>query len=150
VQWTDANGRLLDPSQLPRALGLAPDAMQSLIPYLTVHGGDGRINPMVTSREALLMLPGADAGEVERAMSLRRGGSARAGDVARALNSVDKWLTERTGPAYRVEVAVRREDVPAIGWAEATILIGKDKAAPFRVLSWRYEPRSGYQERDGK
>jgi general secretion pathway protein K len=150
VQWSDANGRLLDASQLPRALGLSPAAVQSLIPYLTVHGGDGKINPLVASREALLMLPGVDAGEVDRALALRRGGGAGAEDVARALNSVDKWLTERTGPAYRVEVTVRGEDVPAIGWAEATILIDKDKAAPFRVLSWRYEPRTGYQERDGK
>ncbi|HWE22188.1 MAG TPA: hypothetical protein VG758_34270 [Hyphomicrobiaceae bacterium] len=150
VQWIDANGRLLDPSQLPRALGLSPGPVQSLIPYLTVHGGDGKINPLVAPREALLMLPGVDAGEVDRALSLRQGGRASAEDVARALNSVDKWLTERTGPAYRVEVAVRGEGVPAIGWAEATILIGKDTAAPFRVLSWRYEPRTGFQERDGK
>jgi hypothetical protein len=86
------------------------------------------------------MLPGADPAEVERALALRQRSGATAADIAPLLTSVDKWLTERTGPAYRIEVAVRGETVPAIGWVEATILIGKDAGSPFRVLSWRHEP----------
>jgi general secretion pathway protein K len=138
--WLDQNGPFVDPTQLADAVGLPASALQSLAPYLTVHGGDGRINPLAASREALQMLPGADLGEIEQALALRRRDGVTAADVARLLTSVDKWLTERTGPAYRVEVAVRGESMPAIGWAEATILIGKDAAAPFRVLSWRYAP----------
>jgi general secretion pathway protein K len=142
TQWIDRNGPLLDPSQLQRALGLSSAAMQALEPYLTVHGGDGKINALVAPREVLLSLPGANAADVDRALKFRQRGLMSAQDVARALSSVDKWLTERTGPAYRVEVAVRGESTSAIGWAEATILLGKDAKAPFRVLSWRYEPRS--------
>jgi general secretion pathway protein K len=147
TRWIDRNGPFLDPTELAHAVGLPPSALQPLARHLTVHGGDGRINPLSAPREALLMLPGADPAEVERALALRRRGGTTAADVARLLTSVDKWLTERTGPAYRVEVAVRGETVPAIGWAEATILVGKDAAAPFRVLSWRYEPGApGNQE----
>jgi general secretion pathway protein K len=142
TQWIDQNGPFVDPTELATAVGVPVSALQSLAPYLTVHGGDGRINPLVAPRETLQMLPGADPGEIERALALRQRGGATAADVARLLTSVDKWLTERTGPAYRVEVAVRGESMPAIGWAEATILLGKDAAAPFRVLSWRYEPRA--------
>jgi general secretion pathway protein K len=142
AQWTDRNGPLLDPSELGRTLRLPARAMHTLAPNLTVHGGGGNINPLVASRGALLSLPGADPIEVDRALKLRQRGLMTVADIARALSSVDKWLTERTGPAYRVEVAVRGENAPAIGWAEATILIGKDEAAPFRVLSWRYEPRA--------
>jgi general secretion pathway protein K len=141
TQWIDRNGPFLDPTELAHALGLPPSALQSLIPYLTVHGGDGRINPLLAPREALLMLPGANPAEVDRALVFRERGVAGAADVARMLGSVDKWLTERTGPAFRIEVAVRGQSTPAIGWAEATILIGKDTAAPFRVLSWRHAPR---------
>ena len=141
TRWLDQNGPFLDATELAHAVGLPASALQSLAPYLTVHGGDGRINPLVAPREALLMLPGADPAEVERALALRQRDGANAADVARLLPSVDKWLTERTGPAYRVEVAMRGETLPAIGWAEATILIGKDSTAPFRILSWRYEPR---------
>jgi hypothetical protein len=64
------------------------------------------------------------------------------------MRSVDKWLTGRTGPAYRIEVAVRGDSVPAIGWAEATVLLNRDAAAPFRVLSWRYEPQVRPQDRE--
>jgi general secretion pathway protein K len=147
TQWIEKNGPLLDPSELARALGLPASAIAPLAPYLTVHGGDGRINPAVAPPEALLMLPGVDAAAVDRALRFLRPGGMGAEDVARALGPVDKWLTERTGPAYRIEVAVRGESAPAIGWAEAIILIGKDRGAPFRVLSWRYEPR-GPQRRE--
>ncbi len=151
TQWIDRNGPFLDPPELAHALGLPASALQSLTPYLTVHGGDGRINPLFAPHEALLMLPGADPAEIDRASILRQRG-ASADNVAHALSSVDKWLTAREGPAYRVEVAVHGESTAAIGWAEATILIGKDLAAPFRVLSWRYEPRApgheGPQVRD--
>ena len=142
TRWMDRNGPFLDPTELAHAIGLPASALQPLAPYLTVHGGDGRINPLVAPREALLMLPGVDPAEVERALALRQRGGTTAADVARLLGSVDKWLTERTGPAYRVGVAVRGETMAAIGWAEATILIGKDAAAPFRVLGWRYEPKA--------
>jgi general secretion pathway protein K len=144
--WIERNGPLLDPSDLARALGLPASALQSLVPYLTVHGGSGRINPLVAPREVLLMLPEADPAEVDRAVMLRQRGGLSAQDVARALGSVDKWLTDQTGPAYRVEVAVRGESVPSIGWAEATILMGKDARAPFRILGWRYEPRAPEQD----
>jgi general secretion pathway protein K len=146
TQWVDRNGPFLDPTELAHALGLPPSALQSLIPYLTVHGGEGRINPLLAPREALLMLPGANPAEVDRALVFRERGGSGAG-VALMLGSMDKWLTERTGPAYRIEVAVRGQSTPAIGWAEATILIGKDSAAPFRVLSWRYEPRAPERDR---
>lgn len=138
IQWVDRNGPFRDPSELAGALGLPASALRALMPHLTVHGSDGKINPLVASRETLLMLPGADAAEIDRALAMRRSGMSAA-EIARALGSVSRWLTERAGPAYRIEVAVRGESGPAMGWAEAVILIGKDKAAPFRVLAWRYE-----------
>jgi hypothetical protein len=139
IAWADRNGPFLDPTELARALGLPASALKPLLPHLTVHGGDGKINPLAAARETLLLLPGADPAGIDRALALRRH-RASAADVARALASVDKWLTERTGPAYRIEVAVTGEGAPAIGWAEAVVLLGKDSAAPFRVLAWRYEP----------
>jgi general secretion pathway protein K len=150
TQWIEKNGPLLDPSELARVLGVPATAIAPLAPYLTVHGGDGRINPAAAPPEALLMLPGIDASAVESALRFRRLGGTGAADIARELGPVDKWLTERTGPAYRMEVAVRGESASAIGWAEAVILIGKDQGAPFRVLSWRYEPRGprGPQRRE--
>jgi general secretion pathway protein K len=147
TQWTDRNGPFLDPTQLTHALGLEPGQLGALWPHLTVYGGDGKINPLVAERDTLLLLPGADSFAVDRA--LRRRHAAPASDVAQALGPVNKWLTDRTGPAYRIEVGVRGEDDPAIGWTEAVILPGKDAAAPFRVLSWRYEPTAQqHQERD--
>jgi general secretion pathway protein K len=139
IQWVDRYGPFVDPSELAHAIGQSPSALAPLMPYLTVYGRDGKISPLAAPRELLAMLPGADAAEIDRAVSLRRTG-ASASDVAQALGSVDKWLTERAGPAYRVEVAVRGEETAAIGWAEAVILIGKEGGTPFRMLSWRYEP----------
>ena len=140
--WIDRNGPFLDPTQLATSPSACPPARCSRL--LPTYGAWRRWQdqPARCVTRGLLMLPGIDPAEVERALALRQRGEATAADVARLLGSVDKWLTERTGPAYRVEVAVRGETMAAIGWAEATILIGKDAAAPFRVLGWRYEPRA--------
>ena len=106
---------------------------------------------MAAARATLLLLPGADPAEIGAGLALRDGG-ADAAAVARALGSVNKWLTDRTGPAYRIEVAVHGESAPAVGWVEAIVLIGKDSATPFRVLGWRYEPREGRlpEDRNGR
>ena len=82
------------------------------------------------------MLPGADPGEIDRALQLKREGRSALGGVSLALG---KWFTARGGPTYRVEVVVRSDGTGAtIGRAEAVILVGKDAATPFRMLSWRY------------
>jgi general secretion pathway protein K len=133
------NGPFLDPSELERVLGFPPEVAQALAEHLTVYGGDGKVNPRLASREVLMMLPDAKAAEVDRALELRaRGGEA---SVAAALERVSNWLTERRGPAYRIDVVVHGERVPALGSAQAVVLIGKDITTPFRILSWRYEPR---------
>lgn len=135
------NGPLLDASELARVLGFPPDAAHWLANYLTVYGGEGNINPMLAPREVLLMLPGVEEAQVDRALELRRRGAESAQSVPAELGSAKKWLTARKGPAYRIELAVRGDTVPAIGTAEAVILLGKDTLAPYRILSWRYEPR---------
>jgi general secretion pathway protein K len=133
------NGPFLDVSELGRVLGLPPSTAAALGRYLTVHSGEAKINPMLASREALLLLPGADAAEIDRAMELRRSGRAAGVGGPDALGALGRWFTARVGPTYRVEVIVRGDgSEAAIGKAEAVILLGRDTAAPFRVLSWRY------------
>jgi len=141
LAYGPSNGPFLDPVELSRVLGFPPDAAQALAGYLTVYGGDGKVNPMLAPREVLLMLPGASEVEVDRALELRRlGGNAALGMPA-ALGASAAWLGAKTGPTYRIEVSVRGDAEPAVGTAEAVVLLGRDGSTPFRTLSWRYEPR---------
>jgi general secretion pathway protein K len=133
------NGPFLDPSELERVLDFPAEVAEALAGRLTVYGGDGKVNPLLAPRDVLMMLPDAEPAEIDRALDLRgRGGEA---DVSATLGRLQNWFTQRHGPAYRIEVAVQGETERAFGSAEAVILIGKDTAAPFSTLSWRYEPR---------
>jgi general secretion pathway protein K len=133
------NGPFLDPSELQRVLGFPAEVAQALAGRLTVYGGDGKVNPWLAPREVLTLLPGAKAAEIDRALEWRvRGGET---GLPASLDHLKNWLTQRQGPTYRIEVAVRGENDRGFGSAEAIVLIGKDIATPFRILSWRYEPR---------
>jgi general secretion pathway protein K len=137
VGWGPRNGPFLDISELGRVLGIPASAAEGLARYLTVYSGEGKINPLLASREVLLLLPGADPVEIDRAMQLKRDGTSA--NWAGSLGSLSRWFTARVGPTYRVEVVVRSDGTGAtIGRAEAVILVGMDAATPFRVLSWRY------------
>jgi general secretion pathway protein K len=132
------NGPFLDASELGRVLGMPANVAEGLARYLTVFTGEGKINPMLASREALLLLPGADPVEIDRAMQLR--GAGGGASWTGSLGSLGRWFTARVGPTYRVEVVVHGSGATGstIGRAEAVILVGMDAATPFRVLSWRY------------
>ena len=133
------NGPFIDVSELGRVLGVPANVAAALARHVTVYGGEGKINPMLASRESLLLLPGADPVEIDRALQAQRGGGGSNPSGASALASLSRWFTTRVGPTYRVEVVVRAANSEgAIGRAEAVILVGRDAAAPYRVLSWRY------------
>lgn len=139
LSYGPRNGPFLDPTELGRVLGVPKAVAEALAPYLTTFGGDGKINPRLASKEALMMLPGASKAEIDNLLQMGQ----------RAMESGSSpllpYLTARTGPAFRIEVAVRSDTEPAIGRAEAVVLIGKDPGAPYRVLSWRYDARSREQ-----
>ena len=139
VGYGPRNGPFLDVSELSRVLGIPASVPEGLARYLTVYSGEGKINPLLASREVLLLLPGADPVEIDRAMQLKGAGAGPSGPAA--IVSLSRWFTPRVGPTYRVEVVVHGQGTEAtIGRAEAVILLGKDAATPFRVLSWRYGP----------
>jgi general secretion pathway protein K len=134
VGYGPRNGPFLDASELARVLGIPVDVAEGLSRHLTVFSGEGKINPLLASREALLLLPGADPLEVDQALRLRSGAGAGAGGQA-ALGALSRWFTSRVGPTYRVKVVVHGDDRGAvIGRAEAVILVGMDAATPYRGL----------------
>jgi general secretion pathway protein K len=133
------NGPFLDPSELGRVLGMPASVAEALARTVTVYGGEGKINPALAPREALMLLPGVDAGEIDQALQLRSQGRGTSLGGPGNLPALARWFTARVGPTFRIAVVVRDEATEgAIGKAEAVILVGRDAATPFRVLSWRY------------
>ena len=66
VGYGPRNGPFLDVSELGRVLGIPASVAEGLSRHLTVFSGEGKINPLLASREALLLLPGADPLEIEQ------------------------------------------------------------------------------------
>jgi general secretion pathway protein K len=146
------NGRFLHPLELGRVLGVPPEIARTLANRLTVYGIDGKINPLSASREVLMMLPGANAAEVDNALRIRERAPDDAEAVIAALASAKDWLTVTKAPVYRIEVTVRGEQQSAFGHAEAIVLVDQtprtepnaalDATPPMHILSWSYEPRA--------
>ena len=65
------NGPFLDVNELSRVLGIPASVPEGLARYLTVYSGEGKINPLLASREALLLLPGADPVDIDRTLQSR-------------------------------------------------------------------------------
>lgn len=140
VGYVPRNGPFLDVSELGRVLGIPARVVEGLAPYVTVYSGEGKINPSLAPRQALLALPGADPAEIDRALQLKQGGRGAGGPDS--LVALTKWFTTRSGPTYRVEVLVRSNRSDAVmASVEAVILVGRDPASPYRVLSWRQGTR---------
>ena len=91
----------------------------TLSPYLTVHGGEGKINPLVAPREVLLMLPGVDPAEIDRALNLRQRAGADAQEIARALDIAEGTVKVHLAAIYRL-----------LGVRTRTEAIAKVKALP--------------------
>jgi general secretion pathway protein K len=140
VGYLPRNGPFLHVTELARVLGIPAAVTESLAPFLTVYSGEAKINPNIAARQVLLMLPGADPVEIDRALSPAAGGR---GAGAAGLAGLNRWFTTRNGPTYRVEVVVRGgQDAAVMASVEAVILVGRDAASPFRVLSWRQGART--------
>lgn len=159
VAYRPRNGRLLNPLELGRVLGISPEIARALANRLTVYGIDGKINPLYASREVLLMLPGANPVEVDNALQLRERLRDDAEPIMAALASVKDWITTDTTSVYRIDVTVRAETKSAFGRAEAVVLVDQtprtgdnaiaDATPPLHILSWNYEPSTSTRSASG-
>lgn len=131
----------VQPEEISRVLGMPRELADRMQPFITVWSADGRLNPTLASPETLAALPGISPNDVAYLIQLQKS-NAPPEAIATALAPVQRFVGTARGPAYRIDVRIAREAVLAIGRAQVVVVRGIDTGAPYRVLSWRHEPRT--------
>lgn len=132
--------------ELQQVLGMDDLLYRRLLPLVTVHGIDGRINPLTAPRQVLLAIPEADPADVDEAVAQR--GTASTGDPAPPLASLaglGRWLARASGPVYTVTGRAR---LPSGAVAHRRMVIwlgGRGGGRGYRVLD--LFPRGSWEPR---
>ncbi len=141
-------------SQLRDVLGVSTALYQRLAPFVTVFNSDGRINPQIAPRRVLSAIPGVTPAEALRIVEQRKeksdnkfvansaSGAATAddNDVRRAstgLTQNNQLLTRDTSSATIVRIDLLNGRGKATLTLKATVMLGADEGAPYRVLTWQ-------------
>lgn len=152
-------------SQLRDVLGVSTALYQRLAPFVTVFNSDGRINPQIAPKRVLMAIPGVSPAEASRAVEQRieksgdtlnansasETGIADDDDVRRASTGFaqnNQLLTRDSSSATIVRVDLLNSAGKPTLTLEATVLLGADDDAPYRVLSWQLA-RSSLVGREG-
>lgn len=141
---------LANAADFAKVTGATPEAMSALLPFVTVFTSEGRINPTYASETVLKALPNLSPRAIEQIIQLRTGGRSEGLELAALLKDAQAYISNKRGPAYRVEVSMDRQTRGAIGHAVAVIQLSLDAEAPFRVLSWHFEPANLTEASDSK
>lgn len=96
-------------AELQQVLGISSDIYSAIAPLITIYSSEGKINPALASKEALLALPNVDPIEVEALLQARALRADNPTEVAPLpmLTGVEPWLTNATGPFYTIRGTVQ-------------------------------------------
>jgi general secretion pathway protein K len=126
LAYKPRNGPFQSVDELKLVMDMTPELFERVAPALTVYSGRQFLDPQFAPREALLALPGLDAGAVSARIAARAN-QARAGTIDQSMPLHGRAFgirTELPGPGG---VLVR----------EAVIRLTDNPRQPYWVLSWR-------------
>src|SRR5215510_3028233 len=96
--------------ELDQVIGMRPDLLRAVLPYVTVHSGTPGVDPRVAAPALLAALAGLEPARVAQLVGAARGD--RAGEATpRGVPS--QFLSPSTGRSFLVRAEVR---TPAEGW----------------------------------
>lgn len=125
----------VDVTQLRDVLEIPPALFRRILPFLTVHSSDGRVNPEAAPREVLASVPGFLHAGFEPADRRDQDKTEQGFSRPSAVTGTSKWISREAGRALIIRVAAQGNGAtgPIL---QSTIMLAADKEAPYRVLSW--------------
>ena len=132
--------KYMDVSQIQFEKGVSRKLYQEIYPYLTVHNGDGKINPIYAPRRVLMSLPNVSKNSVDDYIQAREIDQSNKNLIERFLSGVRKWIGTDARSAIEVIVALQSTTDHQSPIVSTFILPLIDKAAPYRLLRKRISP----------
>lgn len=128
------NGPFQSVGELKLVLGMTPELFRRIEPALTVYSGRPAIDPQVAPPEALLALPGANAGAVALQVAARLQSPASSNGISPAAIAPNPF-NNLIGHAFSIRVDIPRLDGRMT--RSATIRLTDDPEKPIWILDWR-------------
>jgi general secretion pathway protein K len=122
--------------ELPLVLGLSPDIVQRILPFVTVFNGEAEIDPATAAPEVLAALPGMNPQLLQQALAQRAQNPHDAQALQKALGPAGNQAAARQRKASRVDVTVDLDNGRRVN-GEVSILMLEGADEPYRVLAWR-------------
>lgn len=115
--------------ELQQVLGMTPQLYQALTRFLTVSSGSAGINPMLASRQTLLLLAEGDAAKVD-AYLLEREEAAKDGRSVQP-DFGQQFLDNSQQPLYRMQIRVYTDEMSPPYFEERSVRLTPEQTPPF-------------------
>jgi general secretion pathway protein K len=123
---------VLELALLPR---MPPDLVARALPFVTIFGAGGKIDPLIADTVVLAALPGATAEIVKNFLAARRGPPPDAAALTRMAGAAKDYIGLNASDYVRAEIVATVRDRPIR--AEILLKIAESGADPYDILSWR-------------
>lgn len=125
----------IDVTQLSDVLEMPLALFRDILPFLTVHSSEGRINQKAAPREVLASLQGISNIGSEPKNRASQDKTEQRSSGPSAVAGAGKRNTLESGRALLIRVVLQSNNATNIG-LQAIIMVAADEDAPYRVLYW--------------
>lgn len=125
----------IDVTQLSDVLAMPQALFRSILPFLTVHSSNGRINPETAPREVMASLPEFSNSGFEPKSRAAQEKTEQRPPGPGAVTEAGKWIALEAGRALLIRAVLQADGATDMG-LQAIIMVAADDDAPYRILSW--------------
>jgi general secretion pathway protein K len=121
-------------AELRLVLGLPPEMVALMLPYVTVFNGRAQIDPMVAEPAVLMALPNMSPIRMQEILEVRAEGEPSR--VLELLGAARSSIAIESRKATRVDLQIAFDSGRQVA-AEVVILLMDGGGDPYRILAWR-------------
>jgi general secretion pathway protein K len=119
--------------------GAEPEAVNKLLPLVTLYSVDGKVNPMAAPDLVIQSIPGLKLAEAETLAAARKRGQFDNPAVQNVLAQYSKFLAVREAKIFMISAtAVAGRGMIAGSRSQAVVILNDTANQPFRVLAWSW------------
>jgi general secretion pathway protein K len=122
--------------ELSLVLGMSPELVERLSPFLTVYSGQPAINVLAAPSQVIAAIPGMTPDRLYAILAQRQAPRPDVPAITALLGPAQTFATTESSKAIRVNVRIQFDNGTQMS-SEVVILLVDNDAEPYRTLSWR-------------
>jgi len=122
--------------ELSLVLGMSPELVEQVSPFLTVYSAQPAINVMAAPSQVLAALPGMTPDRLYAILAQRQAPRPDLPAITALLGPAQSLATTESSKSIRVNVRIQFDNGTQMS-SEVVILLVDNDAEPYRTMSWR-------------